>query len=556
MKTLLSILIATLIVTSGLFAEESADTQRLTIFFTNDIHGGIVPQRAEFLNPDFPPTLGGGPAVATILKGARAKAAQENAITLMIDGGDTYQGTLVGTESKGMAVVEYMNMIGYDASVPGNHEFDLGKDVFIEMVKASKFSWIAANIYNSETGERWEWVEPWTILEKGGMRIGITGVATTGTAAMSFAKNIEGLEFRNEILALEETVAELRKQNVDLVISIGHVALPFDPREGYEELKQQTYEKVTQSRFVNSMEIAHFVEGIDILLGGHLHKGYEQVWEDPKNHTICLQNYANGGNLGWIDFEIDRPTRSIAGYNYVADNNSLLLLQQEQFWPDSTMQAFVDKKIDQYEKDFRDVIGLTKGGLTRSSTGEGVMNNLVCDAMLASVEGSDFSFMNFGGIRAEIQAGPITKENVFRVMPFDNEITSFQANGAYIKMLLERKLNGSGRGMVTGGAKIVFNRNLPNGERVTSITVNGEELDAKKMYTLVTTDYLMGGNSGLTMLRAIPRARVNFTGKLLRNSIEEYIRANTPLDLQTDGRWKKDDGAKPTDEWKAKFEKK
>jgi len=545
-----------LLLSVPVFAEENAENQRLTVFFTNDIHGGIVPQRAEFLNPDFPPTLGGGPSVAAILKGARAQAEADNAATLMIDGGDVYQGTLVGTESKGMAVVEYMNKIGYDASVPGNHEFDLGKDVFIEMVKASEFSWIAANIYDTETGERWEWVKPWTIVERNGLRIGITGVTTTGTAAMSFAKNIAGLEFRNEILALEETVAELRRQNVDLVVSIGHVALPYDPREGYEELKKKTYEQVTNSRYVNSMEIAHFVEGIDILLGGHLHKGYEQVWEDPKNHTICLQNYANGGNLGWIEFEIDQETRTIAGYNYVADNNSMLLLQQEQFWPDSEMQSFVDEKIDEYEKDFRDVIGITRKGLSRSSTGEGVMNNLVCDAMIASVEGGQFGFLNFGGIRAEIQAGPITKEDVFRVMPFDNEITSFKATGAFIKGIIERKLNGGGRGLVIGGANVVFNRNLPNGERVVSVMIDGVELEPDEMYTVVTTDYLMGGNSGLTMLRTIPRTRVNFTGKLLRNAIEEYIAANTPLNLQTDGRWKKDEGAQPSESWKSKFQKK
>lgn len=548
--TILLILIS--LISFSLQAENSEQTRRLKVFFTNDIHGGIIPQKAEFLNPEFPPILGGGPAAARIIREARAQAETDGAATLLIDGGDTFQGTLVGTLSKGEAVVKYMNMVGYDAVVPGNHDFDEGKDNFIELVKASNFAWVACNIYDQETGEPWEWVKQSLIVEKMGLRIGITGAATVGTMAMSFPENIKGLEFRKEIPALRKSVADLRAQNVDLVVVLVHVGLPYDPREGYQELLNQDSESILYDQSVNSMEIAHFVDGIDILLGGHLHKGYQEAWEDPSNHTICLQNYANGGNLGWVDVLIDMPTKSIAGYEYAADKNSLLLLQEDQFWPDSTVAKFAAEQQELYAQNFLGVIGNTRTSLNRSSIGEAPMNNLICDVLRERCK-ADFAFMNFGGIRADIKAGSVTREDVFKVLPFGNEIVSFQAKGSFLKLILETKLNGGGRGLAISGAKVTFNRSLEDGSRVVNVEVNGESLDPDKVYRLATTDYLLEGNSGLFMLRRINRDNVDFHGTLLRDAIVDHFTQNSPIEVSLNGRWKKDDNAQPTSEWQEKF---
>ncbi len=534
-------------------ARGSENTQRLSVFFTNDIHGGIVPQKADFLNPEFPPLLGGGASAAAIIKSIRAEVQESGGATLLIDGGDIFQGTLVGTLSKGAAVVDYMNLIGYDAVVPGNHDFDLGKDNLIELIQRSNFPWVCANIYDAGTGRHWEWVQPWAIVEKAGLRIGITGATTTGTAAMSFPENIKGLEFRHEIPALQAAVDSLRAGGVDLVVALVHTGLPFDLREGYENLKQQTYEKVLQSRSVDAMEIAHFVRGMDVLLGGHLHKGYPEPWVDPVNHTICLQNYANGGNLGLINLLIERPSKTIAGFDFAADRNALLLLQQDQFWPDSVMAAFIAAQQQRYEKDFREIIGSAPAALTRSSIGESPLNNLICEVMRERVK-ADFSFMNFGGIRADIKAGPITREDIFKVLPFGNEIVSFHADGRLIKRILERKLSGGGRGLAIGGARVVFNKSLPDGQRVVYVEINGEPLDPDKTYRVATSDYLMEGNSGLSMLRDIPRNLVSFHGVLVRDALIEYIRTHSPVSVRVTGRWKRDDGAQPSAEWPQKFE--
>lgn len=545
------IILALMLIQSLVWADE---LQRLTVFFTNDVHGGIVPQKAEFLNPEFPPMLGGAASAAGIIKNIRESVQEEGGSTLLIDGGDTFQGTLVGTLSGGEAVVDYFNMMGYDAVVPGNHDFDQGKDNLIERIKQSNFPWVASNIYNAETGKLWEWVKPWVIIEKDGLRIGITGAANVGTAAMSFPENIKGLEFRQEIPELQKAVNELRAENVDMVVALVHVGLPYDVREGYESLKQQTVDEVMNDRSVDAMEIARFVKGIDVLLGGHLHRGYQEPWVDPVNHTICLQNYANGGNLGVVNLYVDEPTKSIAGFDFAADQNSLLLLQQDQFWPDSVVAEYVKEQQQEYEKEFREVIGVTRTALTRSSIGESPMNNLILDAMCEAVQ-ADFAFMNFGGIRADIKLGSISREDVFKVLPFGNEMVSFQADGKYIKSILEQKLAGNSRWLAIGGAKVVFNKEMVTGERVVYMEINGEPLDPEKTYRVVTSDYLLEGNSGLLMLRRIPRSRVNFHGTLVRDAVIGFIQRHSPFEIEMNGRWKNDDGYQPTQEWLKKFER-
>ncbi len=539
---------------SFVLAEEANETARLTVFFTNDIHGGIVPQKAEFLNPDFPPILGGGPSAATIINRVRRRAPHGNKATLLIDGGDTFQGTLVGTRSKGQAVVEYMNRMEYDAVVPGNHDFDLGKDNLVKMIEASTFPWVAANIFDAETGTHWEPVKPWVITEKLGMKVGITGATTMGTAAMSFPDNIRGLEFRDEISSLQATVSTLRDKGCDLVVVLLHIGLPYDPQAGYEDLLRQTPESVREKGYTNAMEIAHFVRGIDLMVGGHLHKGYREVWEDPVNHTICMQNYGNLGNLGWLDIDIDLPTRSIAGYEYAADKNSLLLLQQDQFWPDSTMQKFIDEQRAIHEEGFRDIIGETRTALTRSSVGEAPLNNLICDVLCEAGE-ADFSFMNFGGIRADVKSGSITREDIFKVLPFGNEIVTFEATGAFLKRIVERKLAGSSRGFAIGGARVTFNKTRDEGKRAVEILIGGKPIDPAGRYKVATTDYLIEGNSGLVLLKRVPKARVAFRGQLLREAVIGHIQANSPLEIKLDGRWQRDDAAQPSAEWKAGFEK-
>ncbi|GAB4342730.1 MAG: bifunctional UDP-sugar hydrolase/5'-nucleotidase [Calditrichia bacterium] len=525
----------------------------LHIFYTNDVHGGIIRQKAEFLNPEFPPHLGGGASAYAIMKRVENEAGLSGDAVLKIDAGDIFQGTLVGTLSKGSVVVDYMNRFGYDAVVPGNHDFDLGAENLKKLIEQSNFPWVCCNIYNKETGKIWEPLKPYIIKNIKGLKVGITGTATVGTEYMSFPENIKGLDFTDEITELRKVVRILReKEKVDLVVALVHTGLPYDPREGYEELQKTTLEEVQKRGYANAMEIARFVPGIDVLLGGHLHRGYAKPWEDPINHTICVQNYGNGGNLGWLKVKINEDYKQIVGYDYPADENSLLLLQEDEFWPDSAIAAYLKSQQKIYEKGFKDVIGSTETQLTRAGVGESPMYNLVTDAMRLHFN-ADFSFTNYGGIRADLKVGPITREDVFKVLPFGNQLVEFRCSGSFLKQIIEEKIKGNRRGMAISGGQIVYSKTAPDGQKVISFTINGQPLQADKLYRVITTDYLMEGNSGLSILKQIPQEHVAYTGTLMRDALIEYIKKNSPLRVELDGRWQKKDGAKPDPDWVKQF---
>ena len=180
------------------------------------------------------------------------------------------------------------------------------------------------------------------------------------------------------------------------------------------------------------------------------------------------------------------------------------------------------------------------------------MNNFITDVMVSAAR-ADFAFVNFGGLRADLRAGPVTREDIFKVLPFGNEIVVFQCDGRFLKRIVETKLFGGRRGMAIGGGAVVFNKDLPNGERVVEMTVGGEPLDPDRIYRVATNDYLMEGNSGLDLLTDIPRDRVNPTGIRIGDAVMAYIQENSPVSATVDGRWKRDDDARPTDEWRSTF---
>jgi len=115
------------------------DLVRVTVVFTNDIHGGIMRSEADFLNPEFPPSLGGATSAYKIISALRERAKKDGQSMFIIDAGDIYQGAPIGTVTKGEAIVEYFNKIGMNAVVVGNHDLDQGFWTLDSMIVHSNF---------------------------------------------------------------------------------------------------------------------------------------------------------------------------------------------------------------------------------------------------------------------------------------------------------------------------------------------------------------------------------------------------------------------------------
>ena len=534
-----------------------AEDLLLDIMFTNDIHGGIDRYPATFMNPDFPPILGGGGSAATYIKSVRKLSDKKNRDNLLVDAGDFFQGHPVGTMSEGRAVIKYFNMIGYDLSVVGNHEYDLGEDVLIKTYKLAKFPILSCNIVKKGTDELVDYVQPYIIIEKMGVRIGIIGLTTTDTALMSFPENIKNVDFLPAKKALEKYIKIVQAEGVDLIFAVGHMGLPYSPEPVYKSRYIDKPETPVERYWgYDAQELAHEVEGVDVFFSGHIHKGFAEAWEDPVTHTMIFQGYAYGSNVGHLILKIDKATRTISGYDKPAIKEGVLItVFEDEFIPDEEIAESILDMQKVAEEGMDEIIG--EAGMHISKDGSGPQNmigNLVCKAMLDFTD-ADFSFLNLGGVRGDLQIGPITYRNVFNVMPFDNQVVLMDIDGEFLKEIIEMRVSGGRHGLRVAGINVVVNRERDSYDRITKLLIGGEPWQADKMYKVATTDFLLQGNAGLVMLTKIPESQITRYETGLRDAIVEYIKKKSPVTTKIDDRWKHDNNSKQTPELLKELEK-
>lgn len=531
----------------------AAEDFRLDILWSNDVHGGIDRAKATFMNPEFPPQLGGGASAATLIKHVRSLKGP-NRDTLLFDIGDFFQGRPVGTVTNGRAVMDYMNAIGYDAMTIGNHEFDISPADLIETLRMAQFPIVSSNVVYTDTGEFPDYLRPYTIIERLGVKIGIVGMTTTDTEKMSFPENIRGIYFLSEKEELTKWVNHVRRvERVDIVIVLGHAGLPYDVEETYltryDNQGNPLFAERTAVWGYDAQEIAREVPGIDIFLGGHMHRGVPKPWIDPVTHTMVIQGYAYGSNLGWITLKIDPMTKTVSGYESPAiREGSMITLFEDQFIPDEEISEIIEAQVAIAERGMDEIVGSAGLYLSRTNVdAQSLMGNTVVDAMRADVN-ADFAFLNLGGIRADIAAGPVTYRSVFDVMPFDNMVVSFRCTGEFLRRIIETRVAGGRHGLVVSGVNVVYSKKLPDMERVTTLRIGGQPWDPNRIYTVATTDFLMQGNAGLTLLTSVPAEDITYHQINLRDSIVRYFRNNSPVRTRIDDRWERNDNARPSPE--------
>ncbi len=532
----------------GLGATSNAaerDVVRLHLLWTNDVHGHIAAEPARFMNPEFPPPLGGGASAASYIKKVRREAAAAGEPVLLVDVGDMFQGTPIGTKTKGTAVIEYFNAVGYDLAVPGNHDFDLGRDNCQRLAEMSAFPWVCGNIIESETGELVDWCKPSLMIEKAGLKIGVIGICTPATKSMSFPDNIRGLDF----LPMPESVAKFRDQlldeGADLIFLAIHEGLPYDPTAGWKEIaageteatqtEQGTYGNASYGG-MNVMELVNMVPGVDIAVCGHTHRGYREPWIDPLNHTLCFETYGNGSSIGHAVLLIDAETKELIGYDRSHDRGTIITLFEDEIWPDEEIAAIIRPWQEKTDAEMQKVVGQTAVNLARGGPGANLVGNLVTDAMREYFD-ADFSFQNLGGLRANLSAGDLTARDVFNVLPFGNELVVVEMDGKMLRRVIERKLRGNSSGICVSGVELEFDKTRPDYDRVVTLLIGGEPWDPDRTYRTVFTNYLLEGNSGLDFLTSIPLDQVLPSQIITADAVERYLQQYSPIRPRVDNRW-------------------
>ncbi len=447
--------------TTGKGPDQADPQQKIAFFMINDNHGVFVSENGD----------PGVERMATLLEHLDTM----NGEHIRIANGDIFQGTYVSSSLRGRPMVDALNEMEFDAFVIGNHEFDWGLEE-IEKYKdgdasngEAEFPFLGANIYNKTTGERPDWIEPYTIVESNGIKVGIIGVMGMGLESSILTSKVENYEFRDYVPMVAEYAAELRTKGCELVVVAAH-----------------EYEESNNNRLADLSGQA----AVDVIFCAHTHsKVFENVTRADGVKIPVMQNYGNGGTASELILRVNSDG-TVAGYSglHHTVKNSI-------------------QSTDMYNnvvKNYADVIAASKEylGDTSERMSKGYLGEIACDAMCA-LFGADVGVMNTGGVRDTISAGSVTAADVFSVFPFENVVVTVRMTGAQIVDFFNRS-----------GDFLYFNS-----------TFNPSAFEADKTYTMAVIDYVF---EGPYYQYAFGGSDHTYSNTVMRGVLSDYLK-NTVL---------------------------
>ena len=503
--------------------DENEDKKDIMILYTSDIHCGI--------DEGF-----GYAGLEQICKYEQEKGYE----VILVDDGDNIQGDPLGLLTKGDALIDLMNKMGYSVAIPGNHEFDYGVDNFLSLAEKAQFKYISCNFqYKGENV-----FDPYVIREIGGRKIGFVGVTTptTITASKPTLFEDENGEFVYSFLqdetgegvynAVQSAVDNARKEGAEYVIVLGHMG-------NEEQCRPWTYADV----------ISH-TNGIDAFLDGHSHDTDQVImnYKDGKEvpRSACGTKMQH---IGWC--RIPAEGEVTAGiYSWTLDDPApeVLGIENEMSAAVKEARGSISKLLEgkiavsEQEMTIYDPVAVDPewGKVRMIRRAETNLGDLCTDAY-RFVTGADIALLGGGGIRVSIPAGDVTMKNMYEVFPFGNEICVVQATGQQILDALEwgaAAVPGENGGfMQVSGLSYEIHTYIDStctkdvngmftgvaGERrVRNVKVNGTPIDPDALYNVAGNDYwFLNGGDGQTAFNGAER--VDAGGMLDVQVLVDYL---------------------------------
>ena len=444
-----------------------AESAKVTFILTNDIY-----QMGDKAMPDGK-RRGGFARLAAVVKAERAKGGH----VVFAHGGDTLSPSLMSGVDQGAHIVNITNMLKPDIFVPGNHEFDFGKEIFLKRMAETTFPLFAANLTGPD-GRLLPGFKDRDIVTLDSIRIGLTGAAHDGTPRMS---NPGDLKFSPTVKTVQAQAEALRNDGVDLVVAVIHA----DRAQGADLVETHT---------------------VDLVLTGHNHDLF--IGFDGRNAMVESSYDAHYVTMIDVNIEVKQQDnrREIEWWPQfrVVDTATVT--------PDPEIAAVVAGYQQELDRQMNVPLATTTVALdSRNATVRGreaAIGNLIADAMRNRTR-ADVAIMNGGGIRSGAIYEPgasITRRDILAELPFGNHLVTVEIKGSELRQSIENGLSrlpgAAGRFPQVSGLKIEFDPRQPAGNRVQSIAVGGAPLDADKTYRVATNDFMARGGDGYAAFAA------------------------------------------------------
>ncbi|MEG2858819.1 MAG: bifunctional UDP-sugar hydrolase/5'-nucleotidase [Clostridia bacterium] len=523
-KKLGSLLLA-LVLVLGLcapaMAAEAAEPAKLIILHTNDVHGRAVTDLSE---GSF-----GYAAVAKVKKDLLATGAS----VLLLDAGDASQGMPLVNLNYGESAMAFMNAVGYDAMAPGNHEFDWGLDVFLQTKEVAEFPILAANIVDKISGE--PLFTPNKVFDMpNGMKVGVFGLDTPEVMTKSNPDKVTGMRIfmEDELYACAQAqVDELKAAGCDLVVCLGHLGVSDESKPN------------------RSTDVLDKVTGIDLFIDGHSHTEMDGGEKIGDTLLVSTGSYLN--NIGMVTYdgkELEAKLISAKVDEDALDAGLIVPVVDEEV--NLTINALNDKVQAELNVPFAtteiDLNGERAPGVRTEETNLG---DFCCDAILWAAQKAVSvpvvaAINNGGGIRASIEAGEITMNDMKTVFPYGNQVTVLTVTGAELLEALEAATcttpDPIGAFPQVSGMVITIDTTVPyeNGEmypdstyyapakpgaRVTIDSIGGEPFDPAKNYNIATNDFSAAGGDTYYVFRYANETSGYVTGVALEDALIDYV---------------------------------
>nr|WP_235996407.1 5'-nucleotidase C-terminal domain-containing protein [Robertkochia sediminum] len=495
--------------------EAVQDTLSITILQTADIHGQLDPHPELFWEDS---TImfkeRGGLANIKTLFDMERKANPGR--TIVVDGGDLIQGSGYAALSEGKVMTELIKNMNYDLIVPGNWEVVYGKKNMLEILKGYDTEVIVQNMYHDDNKE--PLFPPYWIKEIEGVKIGFVGLNDPAVPVRQNPIFSKGIGFSGIDGELEATLNKLKeKEGVDVLFLVTHIGV-------FKQLA------------LASNPVA---KNVDYILGNDTHERIRDLFQGK---------YAKVTEPGAFGSFVGKLTLDFVDGKLVNDHYELIDVDPEQFPADPELQAMVDKAKAPYREEMETVIGYTSTPLFRYLTVENPMDNMITDAARWKT-GVDISISNgfrFGNpiVPQEGKPAPITRANLWNLLPVNEKIKTGKASGKQIVDWLEQEMHNAFAQEATerfggwlvrfSGMKVVFDSSKPKGERIQEIIVNGEPLTADAYYSISAC---VRPGDPLDNLCRMPNVKdVEVMDYTIHDVVEEYLKIHSPVSPVLEGR--------------------
>jgi 2',3'-cyclic-nucleotide 2'-phosphodiesterase (5'-nucleotidase family) len=479
----------------------------LRVLFTSDMHAHVLP----FDDVRERPARGSIAQVATVI----ARERQADPLNVVLDGGDEIEGTpleyyaIAAPGASGVdPAIAAMNIVGYDAVVLGNHEFNFGLDVLRRSMAQAKFPWLAANLGGAEQARLPVGGE--LVIERGGVRIGILGLTNPNIPHWDPPEHWRGLTFADPVAVAAARVPELRKR-ADVVIVVVHSGFERDLATGAPE-------GTDDENF--GWRLAQ-LPGIDLLLTGHTHRN---IPPQRLGATVVAQPGRWGDVVTRVDLDLAREGGAWKVTGWRGEN-----IPTAQEAPDPRVVAEAAPEEAKVKAELARPLGELTAPLevTALPLADDPGVDLI-HAVQLEATGAQLSLAApLGGGRTEFPAGPLTPRLAHALYPYPNTLVVVRLTGAELKDVLEHAVRGwTGVACAGSGCALERNRELPTynydtlegatylvdpaaavGSRILGLRVAGKPVQPGDTFTVAINSYRAAGGGGYPHLATAPRVK-------------------------------------------------